>query len=187
MKRRYRDVLRVMLLRTASDTNVPLVRRFISVKLAIGQFSISLKTIFKVLTLISRAVHELHPSHAFLNVPDKPSEPPSSSDYLSHIVPEVLEELCSYLSIFVLSSALANNRAALKHLGVKCAQYEYPIMILFSALTFPLIYIAVSLILLVLAFIAQSVILSISVPIVNLPVFQGTSIPLTAGIIHRIY
>ena len=38
MKRRYRDVLRVLLLRTASDTNVPLVPKFISVKLAIGQF-----------------------------------------------------------------------------------------------------------------------------------------------------
>ena len=81
----------------------------------------------------------------------------------------------------------ANNHSALKHLGVKCAQYVHIIMNFFSVLTFSVIYIAVSLILLVLAFIAQSVILSISVPIVNLPVFQGTSIPLTAGIIHRIY
>lgn len=45
-------------------------------------------------------VHELHPSHAFLIVPDKPAESPSSSDYL---MPEVLEEL------------------SLKHPGVKCA------------------------------------------------------------------
>jgi len=48
-------------------------------------------------------VHELHPSHAFLIVPDKPSEPPSSSEYLSHVMPEALEEL------------------SLTHLGVKCA------------------------------------------------------------------
>jgi hypothetical protein len=50
-----------------------------------------------------RAVHELHPSHAFLNVPDKPSEPTNSSEYLSHTMPEVLDEL------------------SLTHLGVKCA------------------------------------------------------------------
>jgi hypothetical protein len=48
MKRRYRDAPRVLLLRTASDTNAPLVQRFISVKLAIGQFSIS-RPSFKVL------------------------------------------------------------------------------------------------------------------------------------------
>ena len=49
------------------------------------------------------------------------------------------------------------------------------------------LYLAVSLILSVLAFIVQFVILSIFVPIVNLPVFQGTSIPPTAVIIHHIY
>ena len=135
----------------------------------------------------SRAVHELHPSHAFLNVPDKPSEPPSSSEYLSHIMPEALEELCSYLSIFVLSSTLPIIYLALKHLGVKCAQYVRPSDERFSVLTFPCLCLAVSLILSALAFTAQFVILSISVPIVNLLVFQGTLIPPTADIIHHIY
>jgi hypothetical protein len=84
----------------------------------------------------------------------------------------------------ILSSA--NSRSALKHLGVKCAQYVH--LMSFSAeYSLSLVYIAVSLILSVLAFIAQSVMLLISVPIVNLPVFQGTSIPPTAGIIHHIY
>jgi hypothetical protein len=99
-------------------------------------------------------------------------------------MPEVLEELCSYLSIFCPILSSANNRSALKHLGVKCAQYVHLIMNFSPVLT---LSIAVSLISLVLVFIALSVILSIFVPIVNLPVFQGTSIPPTAGIIHHIY
>ena len=106
MKRRYHDVLHVLLLRIASDTNVPLVQRFISVKLAIGQFHFKSHLYIKYTHIFSRAVHELHPSHAFLSVPDEPSEPPSSAEYLSHIMPESLEELCSYLSYLcpVLSS-----------------------------------------------------------------------------------
>ena len=101
-------------------------------------------------------------------------------------MPEDLEELCSYLSKFVLSLNLLTIYLALKHLGVKCAQYVH-LMMSFSILTFSPLYLAVSLILLVLAFIAQFVILSISVPIVNLPVFPGTSIHPTADIIHPIY
>ena len=42
MKLRYLDVLRVLLSHTASDTNVLLVQRFIFVKLAIGQLTISI-------------------------------------------------------------------------------------------------------------------------------------------------
>lgn len=80
----------------------------------------------------------------------------------------------------------ANNRSALKHLGVKCAQYVHLIMNFFLY-SLSLVYVAVSLILSVLAFIAQSAILSISAPIASLPVFQGTSIPPTAGTIHHIY
>ncbi|KAF8159565.1 hypothetical protein B0H34DRAFT_703960 [Crassisporium funariophilum] len=48
-------------------------------------------------------VHELHPSHAFLVVPDKPQEIPSASDYLPNAMPDPHEEL------------------SLKHIGVKCA------------------------------------------------------------------
>ena len=55
------------------------------------------KDVSEALIRFSSQVHELHPSHAFLIVPDKPSELPSSSEYLSHVMPEALEELCSYL------------------------------------------------------------------------------------------
>ncbi|KAF8967728.1 hypothetical protein BDZ97DRAFT_1802982 [Flammula alnicola] len=48
-------------------------------------------------------VHELHPSHAFLIVPDKPVEVYNDSDYIPPILPDPHEEL------------------SLKHPGVKCA------------------------------------------------------------------
>ncbi|KIK08918.1 hypothetical protein K443DRAFT_671967 [Laccaria amethystina LaAM-08-1] len=48
-------------------------------------------------------VHELHPNHAFLIVPDKPMRSHSEPDYLPNIPPDPSEEL------------------SLKHPGVKCA------------------------------------------------------------------
>ncbi|KAF8074927.1 hypothetical protein FPV67DRAFT_1475472 [Lyophyllum atratum] len=48
-------------------------------------------------------VHELHPSHAFLNVPDKRVRSHSEPDYLSNPPPD------------------PNEEQSLKHMGIKCA------------------------------------------------------------------
>lgn len=70
-------------------------------------------------------VHEIHPSHAFLVVPEKPvrmrSEPALD---ISPIVPDVTGEACKLLH-FVSSRFIAHHIpicTAMTHKGVKCAQ-----------------------------------------------------------------
>lgn len=69
-----------------------------------------------------RQVHELHPSHPFLIVPDKPIEEASSESDYSQIMVNPHEELCTYRDVIHLTCFNRLWTVALTHLGVKCAQ-----------------------------------------------------------------
>jgi len=58
-------------------------------------------------------VHELHPSHAFCVVPDKPVEVISNEDYLASDLPDPHEEVCEFDLI-----AISRNRTDVLQLSL---------------------------------------------------------------------
>ena len=77
-----------------SVINVPHVRRCIFVGFATGSYLfLSPRSVVTRVPLVSH-VHELHPSHAFLIVPDKPVETADDTECNANAPPDQHEELC---------------------------------------------------------------------------------------------
>lgn len=70
-------------------------------------------------------VHEIHPSHAFLDIPERPIEVRGETDsrQLDHLGDDGLEDECEFLSYLLYSETLLTIPSALTHPDVKCSQY----------------------------------------------------------------
>jgi len=81
--------------------NAPHVRRCIYVDFATGSYKIMF--VNHVVTRVSFVshVHELHPSHAFIIVPDKPVDVPDPAEYNLNAPPDLQEEICKYPNLSV--------------------------------------------------------------------------------------